>query len=183
MYKVGPDEKVSAVMAYTQSGLVRGEVVLPKVVRVNTWLRTDSAPEYLRLFKVNWLQFSGGSVRTASYQELLLPVSMVLAFHPAPPNQEPLDYDEREDNRVSRRVMVLMGGFVAEGYYRAAARSDLATTLQILHSPWFSIYSARITSPQLPQMPAISTPMFLVRPDRVSFVPHEESIDGHPTEK
>ncbi len=173
MYKVGPEERVSIVMAYTPSGLVRGEVVIPKAIRVNTWLRTDSAPEYLRLYNVNWLQISGGGAKTAAYRELLLPLSLVIGFHPAPPNQEPLDYDEREDNRVNRHVMVVMGPFVINGYYRTAAQSDLATTLQVLHSPWLSIYSAEITSPQLPQMPAVPTPMLLVRPNQVGFVPQE----------
>jgi hypothetical protein len=34
---------------------------------------------------------------------------------------------------------------------------------------WMSIYEAEISNPYLPQMPVISVPMLLVRPEQVSF--------------
>ena len=170
MYTLGPEEKVSVVMAYTQTGLIRGEIVTRDSIRINTWLRTDSAPEYLHLYKTQGIQISGGAVRTSSYGELLLPVSLVIGFHLVPPTNEPLDYNASEDNRINKHVTALMGLFVVKGSVRTSAQTDLVTSLQISHSPWLSIYDAEVSSPQLPQMPPLQVPMALVRPLQSAFV-------------
>lgn len=171
MVTLGPEEKSSVVMAYTQTGLVRGEIVTRDSVRLNTWFRTDSAPDFLHLHQLQWLQASGGTVKPLTYAELLLPVSLVIGFHLAPPSQEPLDYNAVEDNRINKPVTILMGLFVVAGSIRASAQTDLVTNLQISHSPWLSVYEAVISSPQLPQMPPLHVPMMLVRPAQVAFVP------------
>ena len=171
MYTLGPEEKASVVLVYTQNGLIRGEVVTPESVRLNTWFRTDSAPDYIHLYKLHWVQAVAGGIKPLAYTELLLPVSLIIGFHPAPPSQEPLDYDVREDNRISKPVVVLMGLFVVNGNVRASAQTDLVTNLQISHSPWVSIYDAEISSPHLAQMPPLQVPMLLVRPTQVAFVP------------
>jgi hypothetical protein len=170
MYTLGPEEKVSVIMAYTQNGLMRGEIVTRDSVRVNTWLRTDSAPDFVHLYNLQWIQSSGGTVRSLAYPELLLPVTLMIGFHLAPPSDEPLDYNVREDNRVNKRVAVLMGMFVVNGNIRTTTQTDLVTTLQISHSPWLSIYEPEISSPQLPQMPPLQVPMMLVRSDHAAFV-------------
>ena len=171
MYTLGAEEKVSLVMAYTQTGLVRGEAVTRDSVRINTWLRTDSAPDYMRIYKAQWLQTVGGVVKPMNQAELLLPVSMMIGFHLAPPAQEPLDYNEREDNRVNKPVTIFMGLFVVKANIRASAKSDLVNALQLTHSPWTSIYGAEISSPQIPQMPPMQVPMLVVRTAQVVVVP------------
>lgn len=173
MYKLSAEEKVSLVMAYTQTGLVRGEVVTRDSVRINTWLRTDSAPDYLRLFKAQWLQSVGGAVKPTNQAELLLPVPMLLGFHLAPPAQESLDYNEREDNRVNKPVAIYMGLFVVNGNIRASAQTDLVNALQLSHSLWTSVYGAEISSPQIPQMPPMQIPMLVVRTAQVVIVPQQ----------
>lgn len=170
MYTLGPEEKASVVMAYTQAGLIRGELVTMQNTRVNSWFRTDSAPEHLHLHKVQSLQAVGGAIKSLAYPELLLPLPLIIGFHVAPPSQEPLDYDTQEDNRVPRPVTVIMGLFVMDCMVRISAQTDLATSLQISHSQWFSAYDAKITSPYMPQMTPIQVPMLLVRPTHVAFV-------------
>jgi hypothetical protein len=170
MYTLGPEEKVSLVMVYTQTGLLRGEVVTRESVRINTWFRTDSAPDYMHLYKLQWLQASGGAVKPFAYTELLLPATLMIGFHLVPPTDEPLDYNPREDNRVNKPVTILMGLFVVKGSIRTSAQTDLITSLQIAHSPWLSVYDVEISSPQLPQMPPLQVPMMLVRPTQVAFV-------------
>lgn len=171
MYTLSPEEKASLVMAYTQTGLVRGEVVTRDAIRINTWLRTDSAPDYMRLFKAQWIQSVGGVVKPMNQAELILPVSAMIGFHLAPPAQEPLDYNEREDNRVNKPVLIFMGLFLVKGNIRASAQTDLVTALQLTHSPWTSIYNAEISSPQIPQMPPMQVPMAVVRTSQVVVVP------------
>ena len=174
MYTLGPEEKVSVVMAYTQTGLVRGEIVTRESMRLNNWFRTDSAPDYIHLYKLQWLQASGGAIKSLAYRELLLPISLVIGFHVAPPSQEPLDYNVREDNRVNKPITILMGLFMISGSFRASAQSDLVTSLQISHSPWVSIYDAEISSPQFQQMPPFQVPMLLIRSEQVIFLPQDQ---------
>ena len=171
MLNPGPEDKISVVMAYTQNGLARGEIVTRDSVRVNTWLRTDNAPDFLHLHKLQWLQASGGAIKPLAYTEALLPVPLLIGFHLAPPSQEPLDYNEREDNRVNKPVIIVMGLFNVKGNIRASSQTGLLNSLQISHSPWMSIYAAEISSPQLPQMPPFQVPMLLVRPAQVVIVP------------
>lgn len=171
MYTLGPEEKASVVVVYTQNGLIRGEVVTRESVRLNTWFRTDSAPDYIHLHKLQWVQAVAGVIKPLAYAELLLPVSLIIGFHPAPPSQEALDYDVREDNRISKPVTVLMGLFVVSGNVRVSAQTDLITSLQISHSLWLSVYDAEITSPHLAQMPPLQVPMLLVRPTHAGFIP------------
>lgn len=171
MYTLGPEEKTSLVMAYTQTGLVRGEIVTRDSVRINTWLRTDSAPDYIHFHNAQWLQASAGTVKSMAHNELLLSVSQLIGFHAVPPSDEPLDYNPREDNRINKPVQIVMGLFMVKGFVRTSAQTDLVTSLQIVHSPWLSIYEAEISSPQLPQMPPLQVPMALVRPMQVAFIP------------
>ena len=170
MYVLGSEEKASFVVAYTQNGLIRGEIVTRENVRINTWFRTESAPDYLHLYKVQWLQAVAGTIKPLAYNELLLPVPLVIGFHVVPPSQEPLDYDVREDNRVNKSTTISMGLFVVNGNVRISAKTDLVTNLQITHSPWISVYDAEVSSPHLPQMPPLHVPMLLVRPTHVGFI-------------
>ena len=170
MYTLGPEEKISVVMAYTQNGLIRGEVVTRESMRLNTWLRTDSAPDFIHFYKAQWIQAVAGQVKSLAYPELLLPVTPLIGFHLAPPAQEPLDYDAREDNRINRQITITMGLFIIKSYLRVSAQTDVATNLQISHSPWLSVYDAEIVSPYLTQMPAFTVPMLIVRPMQVGFV-------------
>jgi hypothetical protein len=170
MYVLGSEEKTSFIVAYTSNGLIRGEIVTRENVRLNTWFRTESAPDYLHLYKVQWLQAVAGAIKPLAYNELLLPVSLVIGFHVVPPSQEPLDYDAREDNRVNKSTTISMGLFVVNGNVRISAKTDLVTNLQITHSPWISVYDAEVSSPHLPQMPPLHVPMLLVRPTHVGFI-------------
>jgi hypothetical protein len=173
MVTLTPEEKVSTIMAYTQTSLIRGELVTREAVRVNTWLRTEGAPDYIHLYKSQWIQFSGGPLKPLVYSELIVPVPIVLGFHIAPPAQESLDYDESESNRINIPLTVLMGVFVVKGKARISAKSDIATSLQISHAQWLSIYEADISSPNFPQMSPFHVPMLIVRPLQVGFVLQE----------
>ena len=125
MHTLAPEEKVSIVMAYTLTGLIRGELVTREGVRVNTLLRTEGASDYIHLYKSQWIQISGGPLKPLAYSEVILPTSIVLGFHLAPPAEEPLDYDEGESNRISAPLTVLMGMFVVKGKVRISAKSDI----------------------------------------------------------
>ena len=170
MYTLKPDEKTAPVMLYALNSLVRGEVVTQgNVLRVNIWLRTDGVPRYLHLLKAHVLLFGGSPAKAFSYSEIYFPTQEVIAFHTLPPIHEPLDYDPDEPNRTMEEVDLLVGAFVMRGKIRISSQTDIDTTLEVARVSWMSIYDARISSPYLPQVPAIQVPMLLVDPNRVAF--------------
>ncbi len=169
MTTLSPDEKSTLVMVYTQNMLARGEVVTKQGVRVNTWLRTQGVPEYIHLFKPSVLHLGSGTVKAFSYAEIYMPVSMVIAFHLAPPATEPLDFDEDEINRVMVPVTSLSGPFHFKGYMRISTKADFGTSIELAHSAWSSVYDADVTSPSMPQMQPIHVSLILINPKQVSL--------------
>ena len=90
MKPLEPDEKIAMVMAYTSNMLVRGEVVIKENIRVSIWLRTQGVPNYIHIINPQVLLFGGAAPRTLSYPEIFVPTVQVIAFHLAPPAQDPL---------------------------------------------------------------------------------------------
>jgi hypothetical protein len=169
MVTLTSDEKSTLAMVYTFNMLARGEVVTKQGVRVNTWLRTQGVPEYIRLFKASVLHFGSGNVKALTYSEIYMPVSTVIAFHLTPQANEPLDYAKDESNRVMVPVTGLPGPFQFKGYLRISTKAELSTSIELAHSSWLSIYEVDVTSPSMPQMQPIHVPMALVNPKQVSL--------------
>jgi len=169
MYTLASDEKATSIFTYTYDGLFRGEVVTKQSVRISTWLRTDAAPDYIHLYNVQAIEITGGPIKPVAFAEMFLPTTTVIGMHMAPPARDPVDYDEREGNRVLLPIVFLMGRFSINGKIRISTATDLATSLTISRQKWMSIYEADVHSPHLPQMPSIQVPMLLVRPMEVSF--------------
>jgi hypothetical protein len=162
------DDKSTLVMVYIQNALIRGEVVTKENMRVSIWLRTDGAPNYLRLQQAQMLSFSGGAPKSYNTSEVYVPVASVIGFHIAPPLQEPLDYEEGEKNRAEQIVSVTVGTFIFKGKIRFSAQSGIGPSLEMAYS-WMSMYETEISNPNLPQMPAILVPMLLVNPRQVTI--------------
>jgi hypothetical protein len=170
MYTLRPDEKTTPVMLYTQDSLVRGDVVTKQsVLRVNIWLRTDGAPNYMHILKPQVIVFGGMPVKPLTFSEIFFPTSQLIGFHTLPPTDETLDYDSSEANRMMQDVQVLMGTFVVRGKIRISTHSELAASLEVARISWMSIYDAEIANPYLPQMPPMQVPMMLVSPNHVAF--------------
>ncbi len=170
MYTLGPNEKTSTVMFYSQNAFVRGELVAKENVRVSIWLRMQGVPNYLHLLKAQLVLFGGTPPKSIAYSELYFPVSQIIGFHLAPPLADPLDYEAaNEPNLAMADINLLLGSFNIKAKARISTRTDFATSIEVSRSAWLSIYEADITNVFLPQMPPIHVPMMLVRPDQVSF--------------
>lgn len=167
MKPLAPDEKTALVMVYTHNLLVRGEIVVKENVRVSIWLRAQGISNFIRVLKPSVILF-GGAPKSLTYSEFYVPTAEVLAFHLAPPAEEPLDYDESETNRVMQFVDVLVGSFTLKGKLRISKQTDLATYLDVSHTAWTSVYDAEINNPYLPQF-NVRVPMLLVNPSHVNF--------------
>ncbi len=169
MYTLAAGEKATLVMIYTHNTLIRGEVVTTENIRVNTWLRTTAVPEFMHILKPQVLLFGSGSVKTFSYSELFLPSAMIVGFHPVLPADNPLDYAEDEKNRQMVPVTAGVGSFLLEGKLRISALTGMASSIEMAHTSWTSIYEVEITNPYLPQMPPLRIPMVLLSTKNVGL--------------
>jgi hypothetical protein len=168
MYTLAADEKTTLVLAYTHNMLVRGEAVTKDNVKVNVWLRTDGAPNYIHLLNAQVLVFGGGVPKSSTYTEFFLPTQDVVVFHLAPPSNEALDYAPDEKNRSMDAVNVLLGTFMLKGKIRYSSQTGLGSTLEVARTAWMSLYEVDVSNPSLPQL-VMHVPMLLMRPTQVSF--------------
>lgn len=168
MRELAPDEKVSTVIIYTQTMLIRGDIILRENMRVSIWLRTQGVPNFIHLYKVNLIQLSGSSPKNYSKTEAFIPTPEIVGFHLAPPAQDPLDFDPSEANRRMQSVEVLAGSFEMRSSLRVSTATDFAASLDVMNTSWLSLYDAEITNPYVPQL-NMNVPMLLVRPDRITI--------------
>ena len=169
MDTLAPDEKVTTVMLYTQNSLVRGDLVTKESARVSIWLRMHGQVNYVHIHKPQVLMFGGPQTKSLTYDEMYFPISEIIGFHIAPSAEEPLDYDADEPNRAMHDVNLLFGCFALKGKLRISTHTDFATSIEVAHAGWLSVYEAEIASPFVPQLAAIQTPLILVNPMFVSF--------------
>ena len=168
MKELAYDEKIAMVMVYTNTMLARGEVVAKENARVSIWLRTQGVPNYIHLYKPQVISFVGAAPRNLSFSEMFIPTAQVVAFHLAPPAQDPLDYDAGEANRVMQKLDVMIGSFLLKGNIRISMQTDVATSLDVMRASWMSVYDAEIGNSSLPQF-NIHIPMLLINPNQVNF--------------
>jgi hypothetical protein len=168
MRQLAEGEKTAMVMVYTNDILARGEVIAKEGVRVSIWLRTQGVPNYIHLFKAQVVSFAGGSPKTLSFSEMFIPTVQVSAFHLAPPQQDPLDYDASELNRTMQPMEVMVGSCILKGSVRISTQTDVGTTLDEMRTARLSIYDAEIFNPHMPQF-HVRTPMLLVNSNQVSL--------------
>ncbi|MBC7876381.1 MAG: hypothetical protein H7Y59_04345 [Anaerolineales bacterium] len=168
MNPLAPDEKIALVMVYTNNMLIRGDIVIQENLRVSIWLRTQGVLNHVHLYKPQVILFGGTPPKSLSYSEIYIPTSHIIAFHLAPPEQDPLDYDASESNRIMQPLDMVVGSFLLKGKVRMATQMDLATHLDVSHSGWMSVYDGDLSNPYLPQF-SVQVPMLLVNPGQVNF--------------
>ncbi len=168
MRALAADERTAMVMAYTDTMLVRGELIARENMRVSIWLRTQGVPNFIHLHGAQVISFSGGTPKNFSMSEIFIPTVQVSAFHLAPPAHDPLDYDASETNRMMQPVNVMVGSFLLKGKVRISMQTDFGTSLDVMRASWVSVYEVEIGNPYLPQF-GLQVPMLLVNPAHVSF--------------
>jgi hypothetical protein len=158
-----PGDKLSSVIIYTSDMLVMGDVVTKEAVRVSTWLRTASIPQFICIFDAKLLQLGGGAPRQLSFDELRLPSAQVNAFHLKPPAQDALDYDPNEPMRQMLPVSALIGSFRFDGVLRMSTQTNLNRFLDVAKEVFVSMYDITITNPSLSNMGPMRIPFALLR--------------------
>lgn len=166
-----PDDKITKVMAYTQEAMIWGDVISKEAIRVSTWLRTQSAPQYLAFFNAQVLMAAGSAARPFQYSVLHVPVNAVQAYHIMPPARDPVDYDPDEPNRRMEPVTCLLGSFRFDGCLRMSTATNLARFLDVSKEQFTSLYEVEVTQPANPRIGVIRVPFVLLRRELVIFAP------------
>jgi len=171
-YQIQPGERVTSVMAYTANLLVWGEVVTKEAIRVSTWLRTPSIPQFMFIHDARTVMFGGNSApKPQAYQELHLPTNQIIAFHIRPPAHDPLDYEANEQMRKMEPTTALVGWFRFDGLIRMSTHTNLDRFLDASKETFATLYEVDVTQPAFPSMAPIHVPYIILRPDKVIFSP------------
>jgi len=169
-YTVAEDEKTVQVMIYTLTSLFWGEVVVKSIIRVSTWLRTNTVPDWIPLYNAGSIVTTSGTApRTNNFTELFVPVPQIIAFHMLPPAADPLDYDPTEPNRRLEPVNALIGTFQVKGGLRITTSSSLKRYVEVTRESYTSLYDAEITNLVLPAFGPIKVPYILIRQGAAIF--------------
>ena len=169
-YIVGDDEKVSKIMVYTSQTLFWGDVVVKDQLRVSTWMRTNVAPDFFRLYDARVIYPSpGDSPRPIGYSELYIPTNQVIAYHLMPPLTEPLDYDPTEPNRIMEPIRVLAGTSLIQGGLRISTQFTLGKYLEFTKELFIPLYDVEIVNQIMPSLGVMRVYYVLVRQNAVSF--------------
>ncbi|HEY9087358.1 MAG TPA: hypothetical protein VIO36_04270 [Anaerolineaceae bacterium] len=161
--KVNKDEKVVPVMIYTSTSVVWGEMVVKEIVRVGTWLRTNTAPDDLCIFNGKVMVVSAGAPKAVSYSEIHVLVPNILAYHILPPAVEPLDYDVSEPNRKLEPMTAVVGSFRMDAKMRMATSADLRRYLEFTRETFTPLYEAEISNMVQPALAPMKVPYVMVR--------------------
>lgn len=172
MYQLKDNEKVTPAMFYTADALFHGNVVTTEIVRINIWLRSDSAPKYIHLLNAQQIPLTGNH-QPLKFDEIFVPTPQVIAYHAAPNVEIELDYMENEPNRRMLSITIISPSLLTiQGESRISTQTDFGASMEVGRSSWLSIYYAAISTPKMPKM-QIQAQMLLLRPEAFAFAPKE----------
>ena len=172
--QLGDDDKLTPIMIYTGQSMVWGQAFSKQAIRVSTWLYTEMAPTYMKIYNAQILMVGGSNSPVPVKHPILhYQTRGINAFHLMPPFAEGVDYDLDEPNRKMVPVSAYIGYFRFDGFARMAEMTTMDNFLGAAKGEYISIYDIRMTCPLVPSIKGISTPMILLRQERVTFTGDE----------
>jgi len=166
---VNADEKVVPVMIYTNTSVIWGDLIVKHIVRVSTWLRTNTAPDDLCVFNSKVMVVSAGSPKAMSFPEIHVLVPHILAYHILPPAIDPLDYDPTEPNRKMEPMSAVVASFRMDARMRMATSANLRRYLEFTRETFTPLYEVEITNMVQPTLGALKVPFVMVRQASTMF--------------
>ncbi len=160
---VNADEKVVPVMVYTDTSVIWGDMIVKNVVRVGTWLRTNTAPDDFTIYNSKVMVIGSGTPRAMPFQEVHVVIPYILAYHILPPAQEPLDYDPTEPNRKMEPMTAVVGSFRMDARMRMASSANLKRYLEFTRETFTPLYEVEISNMIQPSLGAMKVPFVMVR--------------------
>ena len=170
-YHLDPGDKATDVTAYTQTTMIRGELITREAIRVSTWLRTPGLPEYAGMYNVKLLRAVGvGEPQAIEFDEFHTPVGPIIALHMTPPNEDPIEHDPSEQNRKMVPVTAIAGPFRFDGSLRMPQHLTLTKQMSLLRDPFITLFDVRVVSLLEPEKET-RVSMVVLRPNQFSFSP------------
>jgi hypothetical protein len=164
------DEKLVSLVVYTPTHLYVGDLLIKNIVRVNTWLRTNMAPDTIHLYNGKCMQTTGdGHARPMVFPELFIPTALLIAYHLMPPQVEAPDYDPKEPNRRMEPISAIVGSFRIDASIRIASKSSLVKFIELSRETYSGLYEAEITHPTIPSFGKMRVPFVIVRQNSAVF--------------
>lgn len=171
-YTLEADDKATSVTIYTAQACVRGVLVTRRMVRVGAWLRIPGLPDYASIYDATVVRGPGaGTPIVEQYREVHVAVPQIIAMHLTPPEEEPVEYDQYEQNRKMEPVAALAGPFRFDGKLRMPVHMSLTKQMSMMRDPFIVLYDTLVTSTFDPEPAALPLPMVMVRPIPFCFVP------------
>lgn len=156
-------EKIVPVMVYTATSVVWGDLYVKEIVRVSTWLRTNTAPDDLCIFNAKMMVVGAAAPKAVSFTETHVLAPYINAYHILPPTFDPLDYDPTEPNRKMEPMTALVGSFRMDARMRMATSADLRRYLEFTRETFTPLYDVEISNILQPNLAPMKVPFVLVR--------------------
>ena len=156
-------EKIVPVMIYTATSVIWGELYVKEIVRVSTWLRTNTAPDAFAVYNAKVMAVGAAALKTVSFQEKHVLGPHIHAYHILPPAFDPLDYDPTEPNRKMEPMSALVGSFRMDARMRMATSADLRRYLEFTRETFTPLYDVEISNVIQPNLAPMKVPFVLVR--------------------
>jgi hypothetical protein len=173
--QLSDDEKLTPVMIYTSNKMVWGQVFSKQAIRVSTWLFTEMAPTYMKIYNAQLLLVGGSGANLPIKHPILnLQTSGINAFHLMPPFAEGVDYDSDEPNRKFEPLSAYINNFRFDGFARMANLTTMDNFLGAAKGEFITIYDCNMVCPLVPSIKGIKAPMALLRQKHVIFASDSE---------
>ena len=173
--QLGEDDKLTPLMVYTSHFMAWGPVFSKQAIRVSTWLFSDMAPTYIKIYNAQVLMIGGAHNQPPiKLPVMYLQTSGINAYHVMPPSDEGADYDPEEPNRKMIPTTALLGYFRFDGFSRMAEFTTMDNYLGAAKSEFITLYDITMTCPLVPSIKGVQAPMALLRQERVTFSVEED---------
>lgn len=166
---VSPGEKIVPVMVYTDTSVVWGELVVRDIVRVSTWLRTNTAPDAFAIYNARVMGLSAAQPKAVTFTEMHVMAPYINAYHILPPVFDPVDYDPTEPNRKMEPVTAVVGAFRMDGHMRMATSADLRHYLEFTRETFTPLYDVEIRNMLQPALAPMKVAFVLLRQSTTMF--------------
>lgn len=168
-----PGEVTTSMMFYTSNALVWGDIVHHENILASRILLGATIPEYVTIYNAQLMFAQLNYIsKPVKRQELYLPTGQINAFHLTPPQEDQLDYDETEPNRVMSSVHIDIPPFTTTANMRISEVTTVKSNLEVMKSDFITFYDAQTTHANSPNMKPIPTNMILVRSKASMFSPN-----------
>jgi hypothetical protein len=164
-----PGETTTQMMFYTSKALIWGSIVHHENILASRILTGVTIPEYVSLHNAQimfvQMNYMGKPMRR---KEIFLPADQINAYHLTPPQEDQLDYDPTEPNRMMSPLEIYQPPFTIKANIRISQITTVKSNLTALKSDFITFYDAETTISKNPNMKPICTNMILVR-SKASF--------------